>query len=270
MSLTNAKKAVNRTGSFSLQEKRILRTTLEETYNNITALEDGSYNKSVWEFFDDFNMKALDETNENWILNAGTDAAALDPAVVIAEKGTIFCDAGPGNGTDTEDASQIVLALPVQTDGGGLEFGGRLNIEDITKCSVNIGLTDSTAREEPFSIATATVTSVATDAVCFVYDNGATLKEWYALGVSGDTEATGNATTGIAPADGVFQTFKCVIDADGEGARFYIDDVLAGTLTASVAAAATNLYLTAIIVGDGSNVAASGMTIDHLYVRRTR
>lgn len=223
-----------------------------------------------WYFFDDFNQKALDETNENWVLNAGTDAAALDPAIVIAEGGTIFCDAGIGDGTDTEDASQITLAIPVQADSGGLVFEARLNIEDITGCSVNFGLTDVTTREEPFSGATATITSVATNAVCFLFDDGLTSKTWHMAGVDGDTDATTNGTLTTAPANGVFQVLRCEIDADGEGAEFFIDGTSVGSLTASVCAASTDLFLTAIIVGDGGNVGAVGMTIDYMYVGRTR
>lgn len=226
--------------------------------------------RESWEFFYDFNEQALVEADSPFILNAGTDDLAVDPAVVVAERGTIFLDAGDDDGTVAADASQLVLAVPVQADSGGLVIEARLHIEDITGCSVNVGLTDSSAREEPFSIAGGTVTSVATDAVCFCFDDGATTKEWYMLGVDGDTEATGNAATGTAPVNGTYQTFRIEIDADGEGAEFFIADASEGSLTANVCAASTNLYFTVIIVGDGGNGAAVGCTVDYVYVAHTR
>ena len=229
-------------------------------------------NKSgYYEMFDDFNMKVLDETNENWILNKGSDGASADPVIVIAEGGTVFCDAGFGDGTVAQDSSQIVWAIPVQADSGGLFFEARLNIEDITGCSVNVGLTDITTLEEPFTNTTDTISAVANNAVCFVFDDAATTKEWFTAGVDGTTLATGRATTGIAPANGVFQTLRCEIDADGEGAQFYINGVqTAGTLSAAAVAASTNLFLTAIIVGDAGNGAAVGMTVDYLKVGYNR
>lgn len=228
--------------------------------------------KSVVRYFDDFFQKLLDETNENWILNSGTDAAAVDPAVVVAEGGTIFLDCGAGDGSVAADGSQIVWAIPVQADSGGLYFEARVKIEDISECSVNVGLTDATGLEEPFSIATATLTSVATDAVCFTFDDGATLKQWHMSGVDGDTEATGNGALGAdyAPTDDTYQVLRCEIDADGEGATFFINGVQVGQLTAAVCDASTNLYFTAIIVGDGSNAAAAGLTVDYVDIGHNR
>ena len=49
-----------------------------------------------------------------------------------------------------------------------------------------------------------------------------------------------------------------------------INGTSVGSLTAAVCAASTNLYLTAIIVGDGANGAAVGLTVDYLYVAHTR
>lgn len=235
-----------------------------------TFVDEKAKHRSSWEFFDDFNMKALDETNENWILNAGSDDLAVDPAVVVAENGTIFLDAGDGNGTIAADGSQIVLAIPVQADSGGLFFEARVAIEDISEVSVNVGLTDVTSLEEPFSISGTTITSVASNAVAFVYDSAATSAKWHMCGVDGDTDATGNGATSAGPTDATFQTLRCEIDADGEEATFYVDGVKVGSLTASVCGASTNLYLTAVVCGDGSNAAAAGLTVDYLWVGHNR
>lgn len=220
-------------------------------------------NTDTFEVFDDFTRKAFDETNENWILNSGSDDLAVDPAIVIAEGGTAFLDAGDGDGTVAADGSQLAWAIPVQADSGGLFMEARVKIEDVSEVSVNVGFTDVTSLEEPFSIGGSdAITSVASNAVCFVCDSGADTVEWFACGVDGDTDATGNGTLGVAPADGVYQTLRVEVDSDGEGAEFFIDGVSKGRLTASVCGASTNLYPTLIVCGNGSNAAAAGLTVD--------
>lgn len=245
----------------------------------LSANEHGTYtiksplivdNSEMVVYEDDFTRKAFDETNENWILNSGSDDLAVDPAIVIAANGTCFLDAGDGDGTIAADGSQMVWAIPVQAGYGGLFFEAVLHIEDITGVSVNVGFTDVTTLEEPFSIAAGSVTSVATNAVAFVFDDGATTKEWYACGVDGDTDATGQGATGVAPVNGTYQTFRCEIDADGEGAKFYINGTLVKTLTAAVCAAATDLYFTVVVCGDGGNAAAVGVTVDRVKFGHTR
>ncbi len=225
----------------------------------------------TYSMFEDFNMKALNETDWNWILNSGGDDLAVDPAIVIAENETVFLDAGDGDGAIANDGSQIVWAIPVTADKGGLVFEVRLAIEDIELCSVNIGLTEASTLTEPFEVGGGdTVTSNATDAVCFVFDDGADTKEWFCLGVAGDTEATGNGEAGDAPVNGIFQVLRCEVDADGGGATFYIDGVLVGTLTANVVTAATALYFMCVINGDGANAVAAGLTVDYMYLAHTR
>lgn len=242
-----------------------------KTSSDVVLLTDARVdNRNTVEYFDDFVMKAFDETNENWILNSGSDDLAVDPAIVIAAGGTAFLDAGDGDGTVAVDGSQLVWAIPVQAGYGGLVFEARVKIEDITGCSVNIGLTDSTVLEEPFSGAADVITSNASDAVCFVYDNGNTTKEWFVAGVDTDTDATGTGASGTAPVNDTYQVLRCVIDADGEGAEFFINKVSVGTLTAAATANNVDLYLTAIIVGDGANAAAVGLTVDYMYVSHIR
>ena len=222
--------------------------------------------KSVVRYFDDFIRAAFDETNEQWVLNSGSDAQAVDPAIVVAEGGTAFLDAGDGDGTVAVDGSQLVWAIPVQADSGGLWFEARVKIEDISECSVNVGLTDVTTLEEPFSGSGTTITSVASNAVGFLFDDGLTAKQWHMCGVDGDTDATGIAALGAdyAPADDTYQVLRCEIAADGESADFFIDGVKVGSLTASVVGASTNLFFSLIIVGDGSNTAAVGLTVDYV------
>ena len=221
-------------------------------------------------YFDEFTMKVLDETNENWILNAGSDGAAVDPVVVIARNGTVFLDAGVGDGSVAEDGSQIVWAIPVQVGDGSLVLEARLKIEDITGVSVNVGLTDITTLEEPFSIANATITSIADNAICFVFDDGATAKEWFRAGTDATTDATGQGATGTAPVNDTYQILRIEIDGDGEGAEFFINGVSEGVLTAAAIHATTDAYFTITVVGDGGNASAVGVTIDYMYIAYSR
>ena len=201
----------------------------------------------------------------------GGDPQAADPAVVIAENGTIFLDAGDGNGTDTEDASQITWALPIHVDSGGFFYEIRLNVQDIAECSVNVGLIDVNTLQESASIAAGSITTVAVNACIFVMDSAATSADkWYMVGVDGNTDATGNAATSVGPTNEVFQVLRCEIASDGESAEFFIDGVSVGSLSANVIAASTNMYLSVCIVGDAANSAATGLTIDYIKYGNNR
>jgi hypothetical protein len=131
-------------------------------------------------------------------------------------------------------------------------------------------LTDSTTLEEPFEGSADTITSNASNAVCFVFDDGNTTKEWFIAGVDGDVDATGVGASGTAPVNDTYQTLRCEIASDGEGATFYINGTSVGTLTANVTNAVTDLYFTAIVVGDGANTAATGLTVDYMYITHDR
>ena len=92
------------------------------------------------------------------------------------------------------------------------------------------------------------------------------------LGVDGTTDATGNGAlgSGTAPVDGTYQILRCEIDADGEGAEFFINGTSVGSLTASVVNSTQNLFFTCIIVGDSGNGAAVGLTVDYAYIAYQR
>jgi hypothetical protein len=220
--------------------------------------------------FDDFLYQAITENDNPWILNAGSNGAAIDPAINAQENGVLRVSAGSGDGTVAVDGSQFAGHIPVQADSGALVFETRLHINTaITNVSINAGLTDSTTLEEPFTIATATITSVASDAVCFVFDDGATTKEWYMCAVDSNTDDTGNAALGTAPAADTYQTLRIEVGSDGATARFYIDGTLAGTLSGAAGVSPNvNLYPTVIICGTGGTAATAD--VDYMYVGHTR
>lgn len=243
-------------------------TTIE---GNVTALQTAAQ-ETTFKIFDDFIC--LTESDSPWILNKGSDGQALDPAVNIQERGVLRLTTGDNSGTLAEDGSQIVCAIPVQADSGDLVFEARLKINTaITGVSVNVGLTDSTSLEEPFSIATATITSTATDAACFVYDADATTKEWYACSVDGDTDDTGNATTTVAPVADTWQILRITVSADGNTVRFYTGTsqsnmTLKKTLTNAGVSPDVNLYAT--IVANSTTTASKTVDVDYIKVQHTR
>lgn len=166
---------------------------------------DGSPHKSnssfqtLYEVFDDFSYQTLTEADTPWILNKGNDGVALDPVILIDERGKIVLTTGSSSTlTVSANGSQIVCAIPMQADSGGLAGEARLHINSaITGVSINAGFTDSTSLEEPFTIATDDViTAVADNAACFVYDDSATTKTWFACSVDTTVQDTGNGKVG--------------------------------------------------------------------------
>lgn len=223
-----------------------------------------------FQFFADFDEQAIVEADSPYIFNAGSDDLAIDPAINSQVGGVLRVTAGDGDGTVAVDGSQVVLAVPFKANQGGLSFECRLNITDITLGSVFVGFTDATGLEEPFSVSGTTVTSNASDGVGFVFDTAMTTDEWWAVGVAGDTDATGNGTTSTAPVNATYQTLRVDVDSDGEGATFYIDDVQVATLTANVVTASTNIYFTVFANGDGSNASAHTVDVDYIWVECDR
>lgn len=223
-----------------------------------------------FEMFDDFIQQTLTEADTPWILNSGSDAEAIDPAISAQECGVLRLTTGDDDGTTAKDASQVVCHIPVQADSGGLVFETRLHINTaVTNVSVCAGLTDSTSLEEPFSIGAAdAITSTATDAACFCYDTSADTDEWFMLAVDSDSDDTGNATTGTAPVADTYQTLRIEVASDGNTVRYYIDGTLEGTLTNAGVTETANLYATVIACGDGT--ASKTVDVDYIYVGHKR
>lgn len=222
-----------------------------------------------FEVFDDFLYQTITEADTPWILNSGADAQAIDPAINAQEGGVIRLTSGDAGSGVANDGSQLVCHIPVQADTGGLVFETRLHINTaVTTVQVVAGLTDSTSLELPASVSGTTVTTNLSNGCVFVYDTNATTDEWYAVGVDGDTDATGNAITGTAPTADTYQVLRIEVDADGEGATFYIDGTLAGTLTAAATAASTNLYATVIV--NATTTTSRTVDVDYVRVRTNR
>lgn len=229
-----------------------------------------SMKREVFGVWDDFLSQTQVEADGVWIENSGSDAQAVDPTVqATSEGGVITLVSGNADGSTAADGSQIVAHIPVQADNGGLVFETRLHIDSaVTTVSVVAGFTDSTSLEEAATISGTTITTTASNAVVFVYDTAQTTDQWYGIGVDGDTDATGNGITGTAPTADTYQVLRIEVDADGEGARFYIDGVLKRSLSAAATSATTNLFATVIV--NATTTTSRAVDIDYIYFGYTR
>lgn len=235
-----------------------------------TALEINSVDKSAKSvFFDDFNMyqASFTEADSPYVLNSGSDGASVDAAISAAAGGTVALACGAGNGTDGVDLSNMIIAYPYTASAGNLTFEARVKVSAITNAQFFVGFTDVTTLELPVTIADTTVTTVMSDGVGFAYDAAATTDQWYCCGVKSNTDATGQAISGVAPKTS-YQLLKIIIDTDGAGATFYIDGTLVGTLTANAVTAATAIYAGVHCSGDGT--ASKTLTCDYISVSHDR
>lgn len=222
---------------------------------------------SAMYWFDDF---IGDTANATYTLISGADAQALS-AIVEEQYGVYQLTSGDVGDSPANDLEAITLSLEWQADQGSLVMEVRLHMDTaVTTSAMCVGLNDDVATVEmPFIIGGAdAITSNATDAVAFCYDTDADTDEWFFLGVANNTDATGNAATGIAPAAGVYQVLRIEVDSAGGDARGYINGVEVGTLTAN---AVTNTVLLAPWIGVDSHEAASHtVDIDYLVVAADR
>jgi hypothetical protein len=236
------------------------------TYPAIAGALEPSYKFTI---FDDFVYQTLTEVNTPWILNKGTDDTALDPAIYSRERGAIRFVTGNTSGAIADDGSQIACYVPVQADSGGLVVETKLRIlNSLATVSVNFGLTDVNTLEEPFSISGADITSVASDACCFVFDTDATEQKWFACAVDSDVDDSGNGSTGIAPVADTHQTLRIEVSSDGNIVHFYIDGVIVKTLTNAGISPSVNLYATVCV--NTTTTSSRTVEIDYLYISHNR
>lgn len=219
-------------------------------------------------WFDDF---LGDEVLGAYTEVSGTDAEAVQ-AIAVEQFGVYQLTSGDAGTGTAADLEAIHLGLEWQADQGSLVYETRLHLDSATTTAiVCAGLTDdSSTVEHPFTVGGGdAVTSTASDAVAFCYDTDADTDEWFALGVAGDTDATGNGATGTAPTADTYQVLRIEVDAGGADARFYIDGTLVGTLTANAVTATT--ALSPFVSVDSNDTAASQVVdIDYLFVAADR
>lgn len=218
-------------------------------------------------FWDDFEGNAL---STRWKLIEGTDSATSDAAPVSGGIGGVCRittgDAGTGLAADQIELLEI---LQWTTQGGGLVFQTRLKMGAITTCYGFMGFTDQAATlEAPIQFATGTTfTTNATDAVGFLFDTTATVKDWWLTGVANDVDAT-MQDSGVAPTAAQYQTFRVGIDGSGN-ASFYINGKPVGSRMSG--AVTPTVTLVPIITFGKLSVAASLLVdVDYAHVSMVR
>lgn len=221
-----------------------------------------------FEIFDDFVYQTLTDVNTPWKLNKGT--SGVSPSILNGERGVVrLATGGIAGGLLATNGSQIVCAVPVQPDSKNLVVESRLYVNNISGISVNFGLTDDTILEEPFEIGAGNViTSNASNACCFVYDDDANTKQWFACSVKNDADDSGNGTTGIAPTNNGYKTLRIEVNSSGTIATFYVDGVLVKTLNNVGVAPSVNLYAT--VVANATSNISRNVGIDYILISHDR
>lgn len=226
--------------------------------------------------FDDF---VGDTINTDLYANPtkGSDAATVDFAVLTNQlggwlRGTTGAGAG---GTMAVNGIQIYGNKNWQANNGNLGFETRLKLSAITNVCLFAGLSSTSAAtlEAPFTIAGATVTSSAVDAVGFVFDTAATASTFKLLGVANNVDATlqeavqSTLTLTTAPVAATFITLRVEVDKLGV-ATFFINGKSVGTrMTGAVTA---NLTLAPTISVFTRTAASLTCDVDYLTVHSNR
>ena len=214
-------------------------------------------------YFDEFRACALDS---RYSLGKGSDGSAAYPALVSGSaKGELNLVTGAAGDTVAHDASSLTIGLDYVPADGAVTVQAVAKLTAISNVAAFIGLNDAldTSLEMPMTLATATVTANATNAVGFLFDTAATTKHWWGVSVNAggtpqkvDLGVLGGAAG--APTAATYQTLKVTVDTSGN-ANFYIGGTLVGTLTAAVAAATP---LTPIAVATARTTASQTLTLD--------
>ena len=217
--------------------------------------------------FDDFLGDVL---ADQWSGAKGSDAQAVVPTIQAAASGTVRLTAGDTT-TVAESLSSLTHGLNWKAANGGLVFETKvIPVASVANVAYFIGFTDSLATatlEEPATLATATITYVATDAVGFLFDTAATTDLFYGVGVKNGTGiAFANAVVGPAPVADTAVTLRIEVNAAGT-ASFYVNGTLIGTLANAVT---PSVALTPVISVMARTTAVKSIDADYLFTQMKR
>ncbi len=166
---------------------------------------------------DHFKVAAI---NTTWNVNKGIDAQAVNFAVdtsIIA--GGVKGTTGNVGDTTANDAIAISINNPVQVDTTkATEFSLSFLIDNVTNAQFFIGFTDvlpATTLEAPFTLATVTYTSNATDAAGILFDSAATTDTLRLVSVANDVDGTAPIDTGKILTISVWYDIHIRINPDG-------------------------------------------------------
>jgi hypothetical protein len=238
----------------------------DTTFDYAIQAGDSTIMSTAQTWFEDF----LGDTIADEIIDlSGTDPQAVK-AVGSEQYGILELTSGDDGANCAADCEAVTLGLHWQADQGALIFETRAHVDtNLTNTIICLGLSDNAGLEMPFTIGGSdVVTSVASDAVAFCYDSAGDTDEWFALGVAGDTDATGQGATGVAIVADTDQVLRIEVDIAGADARFYIDGTLVKSLTANAITVTDPLTPFAVV---DTNAAGSVIAdIDYLFVSSQR
>ena len=213
----------------------------------------------IWRKYDFIGDLIDDELN----VCLGSDAQAAGALSAGIQSGAIRLTSGNNSGTASDDIAMLNSGLNFKASQGdvGMEVRLRMNTA-ITGGTMGVGFTDvlssTGSTEEPSSIATATLTTNASDGLGLIFDTGATVKDWFAWGVKGDTDSIFTDTT-YAPVADTWEIIRVELDKAGNG-YIYRNGILIASQTAALTA---SVLLTPYVYVNATTTASVVVDVDY-------
>lgn len=209
--------------------------------------------------FDDFLGTTYDQYM--WAENHGDGTANISEI----ENGVFLFD---NDGTDGDKINLMGAAIWQPSVQGTIVFEARVRLVTSILQGVFIGLSDEVTNETPADIdGGTTLATDADDVVGFVYesDKGS---DWYVI--TSKAQADGALTdTTIGPTKDVYQTFRIVVETNGD-CRFFIDgDEITASGAARKAAITTSVQFCPAIAQLANNTAAD-VHVDYVLMKAGR
>ncbi len=223
--------------------------------------------------FDDF-LGTLD--GNLWSDGEGSDAQAVGPvAVASSESGAIEATSGDAdNAAGSVDVSGTCgNSLSWKADNGGLVMEAKIQVDDITNCSVFVGFTDLVladgAMEAPLEASGSgdVITAEAADAAGIIFDTDfATTPLTFNLGSVKNTSVTTVVTGTTAPVNDTYNVLRVTLSAAGvlEG---FVDGTYIGTISSAITI--TDPLCPCVLVR-GRTTATRKVTIDYIWCQQNR
>ena len=221
-------------------------------------------------YYDDFDGKAIDNTNDYTVAAIAEGAAT----VVVPH----MCRLA----TATNDNDDIDMAMGIEWYGQyNATLEARFRINDVDMTGTNIGFSDATGEAADLiamMLTTGSLVSTAADFVGFAHDADATTDNLYAVSVKGNNDGA-IINSGSLPTDGKYYTVRVELVDNGTtcDAKFYVNtsgkaidpynDYIGEELDAVTRTTALCPYIAHINHGEA---AANTLDIDYLKLWQDR
>jgi hypothetical protein len=217
------------------------------------------------QLYEDFLGVAL---SVYWAGVVGSDPQCVGPTIVAPSNkngGRCRLTAGDtGAQTMATDGVCLVSALNWRAQYGGLSAEFKLLVGSNADLQLFAGFTDTVALEMPFAVSGGgAITSVATDAVGFLYDTNFTVDVWRTVGVANNVNASGSALARGATTLG-WQRLRVDVSSTGV-ATFWFNGTLVATLAGALA---PTIPLTPCVAILSRTTAVKTVDIDSIYVEQ--